>query len=562
MKKFLAPTSLLLVAFSIAGIAMAATFTDISDHKYETAIEYIADLEIVEGYSDGTYDPDSKINRAELMKIILEANDVDTSDELSDCFPDVEDDWYAKYVCEGKELGIVGGYPDGTFLPGNNVNFVEALKIIELGYGAEIEEGTPWYEGYVDEAEEKELIPYDIYSYETEITRGQMADIITRQLTYEDGTQEEYIDGLPTINRVVDTNQTTCYNDHGSEITCSDEGDDFYGQDANYEGNKPTYNDNGDGTVTDNITGLMWQQEPGDKMDYYDAVDAADDFSLAGYDDWRVPTTKELYSLIDFNGEDVDPMASEGGTPFINDDVFGFEYGDTSAGDRIIDSQWVASNIYESDVMNGQECFFGLNFADGRIKCYPTSSNTNNGYFAIYVRGDSYGLNDFVDNGDETITDNSTDLIWQKGDSDEGLDWEDALSYCEDLEFADNSDWRLPNVKELQYIIDYTRSPDTTDSAALDSIFEISEITNELGEEDYPYFWSGTTHVGQSGGNSASFVSFGRGMGYFDGEWMDVHGAGSQKSDPKSGDPDDYSEGRGPQGDAVRIYNYARCVRG
>lgn len=43
---------------------------------------------------------------------------------------------------------------------------------------------------------------------------------------------------------------------------------------------------------------------------------------------------------------------------------------------------------------------------------------------------------------------------------------------------------------------------------------------------------------------------------------MDVHGAGAQRSDPKSGDPADYPTGHGPQGDASRIDNYVRLVRG
>ena len=50
-------------------------------------------------------------------------------------------------------------------------------------------------------------------------------------------------------------------------------------------------------------------------------------------------------------------------------------------------------------------------------------------------------------------------------------------------------------------------------------------------------------------------------MGYDNDEWQDVHGAGSQKSDPKSGDPDDYPTGAGPQGDAIRIYSAVRLVR-
>jgi len=65
-------------------------------------------------------------------------------------------------------------------------------------------------------------------------------------------------------------------------------------------------------------------------------------------------------------------------------------------------------------------------------------------------------------------------------------------------------------------------------------------------------------------GTEANYICFGRGMGYISiwGGWIDVHGAGAQRSDPKVGDPNAFPQGRGPQGDAVRIYNYVRLVRG
>lgn len=363
---------------------------------------------------------------------------------------------------------------------------------------------------------------------------------------------------------VVDTNQEECY-DVSRVIDCPDEGERFYGQDAQYDGAQFSYTDNNDGTVTDNITDLMWAQDAGEKMSYGEAVAGADDYGLAGYNDWRVPTIKELYSLIDFSGADIDPMSTDSGDldPFINDEVFDFEYGDTSAGDRIIDSQWVTSNMYTGEVMSGQQCFFGVNFADGRIKCYPTADNGhNNGYYVRYVRGgDGYGENDFIDNGDGTVTDQAVGLMWAQNDSGEGMDWESALSYCENLQLAGYNNWRLPNAKELQYIVDYSRGPDETNSAAIDPVFNTSGITNEAGQADYPFFWTGTTHEGMMGGQNAAYIAFGRALGFMNGEWMDVHGAGAQRSDPKSGDADYYPQSRGPQGDVVRVYNYLRCVR-
>ena len=364
---------------------------------------------------------------------------------------------------------------------------------------------------------------------------------------------------------IVDSSQVYCYEDGGS-ITCPTEDEVFFGQDAQYSGNEPAYIDNGDGTVTDTVTGLIWQQDPGEKMTFEEAAAGAEDFSLAGYDDWRLPSIKELYSLILFSG--YDPSGWNGTdtselVPFISD-VFNFEYGDTERGERIIDSQFASSNKYVSTTMGGDETLFGVNFADGRIKGYGLSlRRQEKTFFVLYVRGNTdYGTNEFVDNGNGSITDLATDLTWMQNDSESGMTWDDALAYCEYLEYADMDDWRLPNVKELQSIVDYSRSPDTTDSAAIDSIFKVTSITNEAGQEDFPYYWSSTTHASEKSGMNASYVAFGRSMGYMGDTWMDVHGAGSQRSDPKAGDAADYPTGHGPQGDSIRINNYVRCVTG
>jgi len=63
---------------------------------------------------------------------------------------------------------------------------------------------------------------------------------------------------------VVDTGQTACYDDAGRVISPRP-GERFYGQDAQYDGAQPAYQDGGDGTVTDLNTGLMWVQARGEK---------------------------------------------------------------------------------------------------------------------------------------------------------------------------------------------------------------------------------------------------------------------------------------------------------
>lgn len=363
---------------------------------------------------------------------------------------------------------------------------------------------------------------------------------------------------------VVDTGQVHCY-DTFMEIAYPARGARLYGQDGQYKGVQAAYRDNGDGTVSDLNTGLMWQQAPGVKVTHDLAASGAAACRLGGFTDWRLPTIKELYSLIDFHG--TDPGIGTGTdtsrlVPFINTNYFRFAYGDTSAGERIIDSQYASSTYY----VGNTGMLVGVNFADGRIKGYGLAMPGRGAkmFSVMYVRGNpGYGRNHFVDNSDGTVTDTATGLVWQKGDSCRGMNWADALAYAAQLDLGGHHDWRLPSAKELQSIVDYTRAPGITRSAAIDPLFVTSPITNEAGQPDYPYYWTGTTHASSDrSGAAAVYVAFGRAMGFMHGHWVDVHGAGAQRSDPKQGNPADYPQGRGPQGDAIRILNYARCVRG
>ncbi|MBP1673460.1 MAG: hypothetical protein H6Q25_1275 [Bacteroidetes bacterium] len=395
--------------------------------------------------------------------------------------------------------------------------------------------------------------------------------------------KDEVVDNLPDVTDypVVGTNQSEAF-DEMNVITKPVAGDPFFGQNANYSGKTPKYVKNDNGTVTDMVTGLMWQQtfdhngdgsiNVNDKAVYSDLASIAESCTTGGFTDWRLPTIKELYSLIMFSGKDVSNLMgslSGGEIPFINTNYFDFAYGDVDAGERIIDVQCATKTI--SVGVTQETLVFGVNFADGRIKGYGvTMQGQPKKFNYLLVRGNqNYGVNHFVDNGDGTITDNATGLMWMKNDSQSGMIWKDALSYAENFTFAGHNDWRLPDAKELQSIVDYTRSPQTSSYAAINSLFNCTSITNEAGEIDYPFYWSSTTHassnVGHLGG-WAVYVCFGRGMGYTSmfgstATWVDVHGAGAQRSDPKSGDPTDFNTGNGPQGDAVRINNYVRLVR-
>jgi hypothetical protein len=425
---------------------------------------------------------------------------------------------------------------------------------------------------------------------------------------------------------IVATGQTKCY-DNRSEIAPPKPGQPFYGQDAQFQAHRAIYKLSADGlTVCDNLTGLTWQRSPDTDAD--GALTRRDKLTLTqaqalpaklnaakfgGFDDWRLPSIKELYSLFDARGMDPSgPMDMDTSrlTPFIDTKFFKFAYGDTHAGERIIDSQYASSTLYVGKSVRGFGKLFGVNFADGRIKGYDLQmpgGAVEKTFFVLCVRGNpAYGKNDFHDHGDGTVSDRATGLVWSKADSGHGMNWQDALAWVQKKnaeKFLGHEDWRLPSVKELQSIVDYTRSPDTSRSPAIDPIFSCTAITNEAHQADYPFYWSATTHAGLSGGAAAMYVAFGRAAGWMsprgmaggppgrrggagprpgfggppgegppgtgpqDGEageyhYVDIHGAGAQRSDPKTGDPAMFPHGRGPQGDVIRIYNYVRLVRG
>jgi phosphatidylethanolamine-binding protein (PEBP) family uncharacterized protein len=169
-------------------VPSVGAFTDVgNDHENSTAIDYVYQQGIVEGYSDGTYSPESSVNRAELSKIMIEA--LYSGDEIADCdtsvysLSDVTPDlWYAPSVCVSLRDDILAGYPDGTFVGENPVNFAEAAKIMANAFDDNeiMEDPNLWYRPYVDNLARVNAVPTSISSFEVSLTRGEVAEMIYR----------------------------------------------------------------------------------------------------------------------------------------------------------------------------------------------------------------------------------------------------------------------------------------------------------------------------------------------------------------------------------------------
>ena len=344
---------------------------------------------------------------------------------------------------------------------------------------------------------------------------------------------------------MIASGQSTSYNGDGAVVSGLKSGDAFYGQDAHYlKGKTMSFKDNGDKTVTDLNTGLMWQQVPSSSgYTWQKAVDYCNSLELGGYTDWRMPSCKELYSISNFAT----------GWPYLNTTHFTLANGVTK------DEQYWSSNYYVGvTVEGGSKAAMGVNHVTGHIKAYAAESmGPVGGKKVRAVRGDNYGVNEFVNNGNSTITDKSTGLMWAQRDDGVKFDWEHALAYAENSTLAGYTDWRLPNVKELQGIVDYSYSPSATDAMkvgpAINKMFSCTAITNEAGTSDYGYYWTSTSASFTTGQPYyyAWYVSFGMAV---NSEGKDFHGAGAVRFDTK--------EEGGPLGEGgERYYNFVRLVR-
>ena len=351
---------------------------------------------------------------------------------------------------------------------------------------------------------------------------------------------------------VNDTGQQSCYDENGSSISCPSTGDNLYGQDAQYTTVPPNFEVCDDSVVVDNNTSLMWQKAHNERVSYANATEACASLELGGFSDWRLPDIKEAFSIINFGGTIDDSDSTSPSNPYVFKEYFDIAY-DTDVEltgthqIQMMGQTWTATTRPDEPYVN-----YFYNFLDGHLKSRPTE-DPNGTIFYRCVRGEQYFMNDLTNSGDNTVTDNATGLMWQvengynTTNSNYQFTWIEALEYCEDSTVAGYSDWRLPNIKSLQSIVDYTDATDSIDT---------SVFTQFTDSNTGPFFWSSTTF--EENPFHATYMCFGHCWNYSFS--VDHHGPGAQRSSQKY-DNGELPETLGDQEDLVQVDNYVRCVR-
>ena len=226
--------------------------------------------------------------------------------------------------------------------------------------------------------------------------------------------------------------------DLGGWVSCSlfEEGDPYYGQDGHF--NDPrrvhSYSDNGNGTVTDEVTGIIWEKNDAAADNWADAVSYCEDLVLGGVgpDAWRLPEIQELWSILDLGAAN---PAIESDFPTAQSTLWSAT---SAGGDTDAESAWMV------DVING-ESSVQLKSVD------PPGTAVTRGVRCVRGASIDYGSGaNLVDNENDTYSDPSTGLMWSALQAPEK--WSDALLACNDT-LLGYDDWRLPDRRELETIL-------------------------------------------------------------------------------------------------------------
>lgn len=198
-------------------VTLAQSFSDVSRfHKNYAAVSALSDLGVINGYNDGSFQPDRTVSRAEAVKLLIAStkppsfvdnakNDLRERGYTYANFYDVPvSEWHAPYVMLAQQYGVVGGYPDGSFKPNQSINFAEGLKMIIETYGVDVRRlrfterpllyvsHNDWFARYFEYAYDKNLINREkFYHPARAMSRGEFSEILYRLKTIrEDGANQ------------------------------------------------------------------------------------------------------------------------------------------------------------------------------------------------------------------------------------------------------------------------------------------------------------------------------------------------------------------------------------
>lgn len=186
-------------------------FTDVSsDDESFKAISFLKDHGVIGGYPDGSFKPENVVSRVEALKFILNGINSDLIGARQLPFADTSArEWYSEYVATGYNRNIVEGYPDSTFKPANTVNRAEFLKMLLTAMDVQVEKvvsedvyadvsADSWYAPYVKYGKEKNLLVISGNKFKPEegMTRRETAELIYRTILLKVSGAPKYSSGI------------------------------------------------------------------------------------------------------------------------------------------------------------------------------------------------------------------------------------------------------------------------------------------------------------------------------------------------------------------------------
>ncbi len=229
--------------------------------------------------------------------------------------------------------------------------------------------------------------------------------------------------------------------------------------------------------VRDNVTRLVWQVYNSDTTYTFDqAIDYVKNVNstwLCGFNDWRLPDVKELSGIVDYQSSYFDPTLDLDAFP----------------------NTWSSWFWTGSSYAGSADSFWYVHFSDGDV-------SYGNQDYSLYVRPVRGGraIDSFVDNKDGTITQTNTGLMWAKcsagqtGNTCAGnasaMVWSEALNAAYNSRLGGYDDWRLPNVKELQALVNDNRVAPAIDTTAFPNTPSALFWSNSPYNSYWSYYWT------------------------------------------------------------------------